>query len=96
MNPFTAHPQHQGISYTEHWSFAMGIACRLLISVAAFALHAMLPFIPIAPRHDLEMTTAYLVERNHWIETSKNTRVDEQSDFGAVKPDGIRGNLAIS
>ena len=71
MNPFTAHPQVQGISYFDHWLFAMGIACRLLTSVVAFALHATLPFIDIAKRHDLEATTAYLVERNNWIETEK-------------------------
>jgi hypothetical protein len=50
----------------EHWRFAMGIAYRLLSSVIAFALHAMLPFIPIEPRLDLDATTAYLAERNQW------------------------------
>lgn len=71
MNPFTAHPQQQGISYIEHWLFAMGIAWRLLSSVVAFALHASLPFIDIAKRHDLEATMAFLKERNEWIETEK-------------------------
>ena len=73
MNPFTAHPQQQGISYMDHWFFAMGIAYRLLASVVAFALHAMLPSISIEPRLDLEATAAYLAERNHWIETAKST-----------------------
>ena len=73
MNPFTAHPKQQRITYLEHWLFAMGIACRLLTSVVAFALHAMLPCIPIAPRHDLESTTAYLVARNKWIESAKES-----------------------
>jgi hypothetical protein len=73
MNPLTTHPQQQGITYFEHWYFAMDIACRLFISVVAFALHAMLPFIPIEPRLDLESTAAYLVERNRWIETAKGT-----------------------
>lgn len=82
MNPFTAHPQQQGITYMDHWSFAMGIAYRLLISVVAFALHAMLPFIPIAPRLDLEATAAYLAERNRWIETAKRTgRAEAQPNF---------------
>lgn len=67
-NPFTAHPQRQGVTYFEHWSFAMGIAARLLISVAAFALHALLPCIPIAPRWDLEATADYLSRCNRWIE----------------------------
>ena len=71
MNPFTAHPQQQGINYLDHWLFAMGIAYRLLSSVVAFALHATLPFISIAPRYDLEATTACLKERNNWIETAK-------------------------
>ena len=38
MNPFTMHTQEQGITYWEHWDFAMGIAYRLMISVMAFAL----------------------------------------------------------
>jgi len=66
-NPLTTHPHRQGISYFEHWRFAMGIAFRLLTSVVAFALHAILPFLPIAPRLDLEATAAYLKERNRWI-----------------------------
>ena len=45
----------------------MGIALRLLSSVVAFALHAILPFLHIAPRFDLEATAAYLAERNRWI-----------------------------
>jgi len=75
MNPFTTHPHRQGISYVEHFRFAMGIAFRLLTSVVAFALHAILPFSPIAPRLDLEATAAYLKERNRWIETAHGTRI---------------------
>jgi hypothetical protein len=77
MNPFTAHPHHQGISYVEHWGFAMGIAYRLLMSVVAFAVHAILPFISIEPRFDLDSTAAYLAERNRWIETAKYTSHSE-------------------
>lgn len=73
MNPFTAHPHRQGISYVEHWRFAMGIAFRLLTSVGAFALHAILPFLSIAPRLDLEANAAYLEERNRWIGTANPT-----------------------
>ncbi len=82
MNPFATHPQQQGVTYFEHWCFAMGIAYRLLTSVVAFAVHAILPFIPIEPRLDLESTAAYLVERNRWIETAKGTvHADAQADF---------------
>ena len=84
MNPlsiFTAHPHRQGVSYLEHWCFAMGIAWRLLGSVAAFALHALLPILSIAPQHDLEATAAYLAERNRWIEAAhRGTRVEAQAD----------------
>ena len=73
MNPLTRHPRKQGVTYLEHWCFAMGIAYRLLCSVVAFALHAMLPFIPIEPRLDLEATAGYLQERNHWIDTTRDT-----------------------
>jgi hypothetical protein len=75
MNPFTAHPRQQGVTYLAHLCFAMCIAYRLWTSVAAFALHALLPFVPIAPRLDLESTSAFLTERNRWIETAKG-RVD--------------------
>lgn len=73
MNQFTTHPHKQGITYFEHWCFAMGIAYRLLISVIAFGLHAMLPFVAIEPRLDLEATARYLRERNRWIETARDT-----------------------
>jgi len=73
MNPFTTHPHRQGISYVEHWWFAMGIACRLLTGVVTFALHAILPFLPIAPRFDLEATAAYLTERNRCIGAANGT-----------------------
>jgi hypothetical protein len=77
MNPFINHPRKQGITYLEHWCFAMGIAYRLLVSVVAFVLHAMLPSIPIEPRLDLEATTGYLQERNRWIEAARNTAQSE-------------------
>ena len=79
MNPFTAHPHRQGVTYFEHWHFAMGIAWRLLMSVLAFAVHAMLPSISIKPRFDLETTAAYLTERNRWIETAHDSAHHETS-----------------
>lgn len=82
MNPFTAHPRQQCITYFEHWCFAMGIAARLLTSVVAFAVHALLPAISIEPQFDLEATADYLRKRNDWIETAKRARrVDAQSDL---------------
>ncbi len=87
MNPFTAHTKKQGVTYIEHWIFAMGIAWRLLASVVAFALHATMPFIDIKQRLDLEATMAYLDERNDWIESQKfATPVGEQTDFGRTEP----------
>lgn len=76
MNPFTEHTQQQGVTYIEHWCFAMGIAWRLLNSVVAFALHAVFPFIDIERRLDLEATAAFIHERNDWIEQSKVSRKD--------------------
>jgi len=82
MNPFTAHPRQQRVTYVEHWRFAMGIAFRLLASAVAFAAHAILPAIPIEPKFDLEATADYLRERNRWIETAKRVpRADLQSDL---------------
>lgn len=68
MNLFTQHPSEQGLTYFEHWAFAMGVARRLLSSVAAFAIHALLPFIGIKRHLDLEATAAFLAERNRLIE----------------------------
>jgi hypothetical protein len=73
MTAFTRHPYKQGITYCRHWLFAMGVAGRLLASVLAFVLHAILPFISIEPRLDLEATSAFLIERNHFIETAAAT-----------------------
>lgn len=73
MNLFTQHPHKQGVSYFEHWSFAMGIAWRLFCSRLEFVIHAMLPFITIEKRFELEATAAYLLERNSFIEAAAKT-----------------------
>ena len=70
MTIFTEHPHDQGIGYYEHLSFAMGIAWRLLRCVLAFAIHALMPWITIEKKLDLEATSAYLLERNDFIETA--------------------------
>ena len=70
MSIMTTHPQKQGVSYFEHWEFAMGIAWRLSLSVLAFIIHAVLPFITIKRRYDLEATSAFLLERNRFIENA--------------------------
>jgi hypothetical protein len=77
MTIFTRHPHDQGISYLEHWGFAMGIAWRLLRSVVAFAVHALMPWITIEKRLDLEATSAFLLERNEFIETAANRSKDD-------------------
>ena len=74
MNIFTEHPQKQGVTYTEHWLFAMSIATRLFHSVIAFALHAIFPFIDIKKEFDLEATARFIQEKNTWIEGMKRTR----------------------
>jgi hypothetical protein len=71
MKLFTRHPEEQGIDYLEHLHFAMGIACRLLCSVAAFALHGVFPFIGIRQDLDLEQTAIFIRDRNNWIERMK-------------------------
>jgi hypothetical protein len=82
MNPFTHHTQQQGVTYLEHGRFALGIAYRLFISVIAFVAHAVFPFVPIKPEHDLEATMAYLDEQNNWIESAKRVnRLKASSDF---------------
>ena len=70
MKAFTRHPIAQGVTYLQHWAFAMGIAWRLSRSVAAFALHGFFPFIDIERRFDLEATSKFLLERNRYIENA--------------------------
>ena len=77
MNPFTEHTKKQGVTYSEHLGFAMGISRRLLVSMAAFAIHALLPFISIESKHDLEATAVFLAERNQWIETAHDRKQDD-------------------
>ena len=74
MKPFTKHTQAQGLSYSEHWCFAMGVAWRLTSSVVAFALHAFFPFIHIERRLDFEATMEFINERNEWLENIKKNR----------------------
>lgn len=79
MTIFTQHPHDQGISYFEHWAFAMGIAWRLLRSVIAFSVHALLPCKTIERQLDLQATSAYLLERNDFIETA--AQVSRSQDY---------------
>ena len=82
MTILTQHPNDQGISYFEHWAFAMGIAWRLLRSVMAFAVHAVLPFISIERQLDLEATSIYLLQRNDFIEAA--AAADRSGDNGKL------------
>lgn len=80
MNIFTEHTQEQGVTYIEHWVFAMGIAYRLLNSVVAFALHAIFPFIDIDKKLDLEATAQFIHQKNIWIEGMKQSKRTRQHD----------------
>ena len=91
MTAFTRHPCKQGVTYIGHWIFAMGIAWRLLASVLAFTLHATLPFISIEPRLDLEATSEFLVERNHFIETAAASAHGQEIP-GWISSDADRDN----
>lgn len=79
MNPLTTHLHKQGVTYLEHWCFAMGIAYRLGHRLPPLDQRARVraargaAVYPIEPRLDLEATTAYLAERNQWIERAKDT-----------------------
>ena len=81
MNIFTEHTQQQGVTYIEHWVFAMVIAKRLLQSVIAFALHAIFPFIDIKKELDLEATIRFINEQNDWIEDMKQNK--DNRDFNS-------------
>ena len=79
MNPFTRHPRRQGVTYGEHWRFAMGIAWRLSKSLVAFGVHAVLPFVSIPRELDLESTAAFLLEQNQWIESAAANGVESRA-----------------
>lgn len=83
MTIFTQHPHDQGISYFEHWGFAMGIAWRLFRSFLAFAFHALMPWITIEKQLDLEATSAFLLERNDFIETAAGKPADNAHPVAA-------------
>ena len=85
MTIFTQHPHDQEITYSGHWGFALGIAWRLLRSAVAFAIHGTLPFITIEKRLDLEATSAYLLERNDFIEAAAEAGrgIDEAQPLAA-------------
>lgn len=74
MTIFTEHTQQQGVTYIEHYVFAITIAKRLLQSVIAFTLHAIFPFINIKKEHDLEATSRFINEQNNWIEVKKQDK----------------------
>lgn len=84
MNAFTNHPHAQGVTYFEHWHFAIGIAWRLLRSVIAFTVHAMLPFITIERRFDLEATSRFLLERNRFIENAAEVKYRRFPTYGSA------------
>ena len=71
MKIFTEHTQQQGVTYTEHLVFAIGIAIRLANCVIAFTLHAIFPFIDIKKELDLEETARFIELQNDWIENKK-------------------------
>ena len=79
MNPFTEHPKQQGITYSQHAVFAMTISARLLISVLAFATHAILPFISIDKTYDLQAMIDFLQRCNNWIAGSGSNTADVDS-----------------
>jgi len=87
MSIFTRHPYEQGVSYYEHLDFAAGIAWRLFRSALAFAIHALLPFITIKRHLDLEATSAFLLQRNRYIEAAALNPVTVGLDSRSDGPD---------
>lgn len=88
MTLLTDHPYAQGFTDGTHFAVAAGIAFRLLRSAVAFAIHAILPFVSIEPRLDLEATSAYLLARNRFVEQSALTNAigkDAQEYWGRTE-----------
>lgn len=87
MNPFTEHTGKQGLTYLEHWYFAMGVAWRLLNSAVAFILHATFPFVHIERRLDLEATRDYIRGRNQWLTAVKKRKALTEAENREYIPD---------
>lgn len=45
MNPFVAHPRACGLTYAQHWRFAMGVAVDAMAAGCAAFVHGFLPFL---------------------------------------------------
>ncbi len=86
----TRHPKAQGLTYLQHWRFAMRICWRLLRSALAFAIHAQLTFVTIDRGLDLEATAAFLLRCNQEVEdyaaTAPQNRAAQQEPTSALSP----------
>ena len=87
MNPFIQHPYQQGVSYTEHMTFALSIAGRLLQTAISFTLHAIFPFIDIDRSLDLEATAEFINRKNDWIESAKSSAAGFEADLETDMPE---------
>jgi hypothetical protein len=88
MTVFTQHPHEQGVSYSEHLDFAIGIAWHLFMCVLSFITHALFPFITIKRQFDLEATSAFLLERNRFIEAAAaNSRTRTEPGRANLAPE---------
>jgi hypothetical protein len=64
-NPLTKHAKENGHEgYFSHFKFAFAIAIRTGVASFVFAVHSILPFIPLPKFLNLEMTIQYLIRKN--------------------------------
>tara|TARA_R110000824_G_scaffold247300_2_gene436389 strand:- start:261 stop:476 length:216 start_codon:yes stop_codon:yes gene_type:complete len=64
-NLFTKHAKENGhAGYFSHFAFAFPMSIRMSMAACAFALHSILPFIPLPKFLNLEMTIQYLIKKN--------------------------------
>lgn len=78
MNLFTNLPHKQGFTWWSHFCFASGIAVRLLPSAANFAVHAVIPAVPMRTSWNLEGVCQFLNERNGFVE-NRHPHLTEQN-----------------
>lgn len=58
MNPFTKHPSEVGMSYFQHFIFALSVAFNLLMGVFSCTIHGFFPFF-------FTTTTSEIVSKQH-------------------------------
>ena len=68
---FTKHPTEVGKTWLKHLFFCLMVCSRLLLSLIAFLIHGVLPFIPIPRLLNLEETSEWLYQKDRKLDSER-------------------------